>query len=262
MWKRKKIVHFFILMAFVLGACEQQTFHSETNAARQTKLAEKAVPEFAEINPLLMADTSSLQPFPDNTPESKKPMNVPLINQMDHPRIYNGCEVSSLAMILNYHGYNTTKNKVADKLPRVPLTYDNGQKGNPNEGFVGDMVNGPGLSVYHGPMYDVAQDFAGNNAIDLTGKPIDMLYQLVAQGLPAWVITTVNFAPANDFETWDTPSGEVDVTFSVHSVVVTGFDKDYVYINNPYGQKNQKVNKEDFEAAWEQMGSQAIVITK
>ncbi|WP_229671677.1 C39 family peptidase [Lentibacillus kapialis] len=209
-----------------------------------------------------MADTSSLQPFADNTPTQQKPLDVPLINQMDHPRLYNGCEVSSLAMMLNYHGYDTTKHEVGDKLPRVPLTYDNGQKGNPNKGFVGDMENGPGLSVYHGPLHEVAKEYAGDNAIDLTGKPIDTLYQFVAQGLPVWVITTVNFVPVNDFKTWDTPSGKLDVTYSVHSVVVTGFDKNYVYLNNPYGQKNQKVEKEDFEAAWEQMGSQAIVITE
>ena len=32
-------------------------------------------------------------------------MDVILYNQMDAPRLYNGCEVTSLAMLLHYSGY-------------------------------------------------------------------------------------------------------------------------------------------------------------
>ena len=46
----------------------------------------------------------------------------------------------------------------------------------------------------------------------------------------------------------------------MHSVVITGYDKDHVYLNNPYGEKNQKVDREQFEDSWKQMGSQAIII--
>ena len=35
-------------------------------------------------------------------------LNVPLINQMDDPKLYNGCEVTSLAMVLNYNGIDVT----------------------------------------------------------------------------------------------------------------------------------------------------------
>ncbi|WP_226376923.1 C39 family peptidase [Oceanobacillus halotolerans] len=190
-----------------------------------------------------------------------EPLDVPLINQMDPPRLYNGCEVSSLAMVLNYHDYEVTKNELADQTKVVPLTYENGLKGNPNEGFVGNMANGPGLSVYNGPIFEVAQEYVGNRAINLTGSTIDEVYDYVAQGLPVWVITTSNLVPVSDFETWDTPKGEIDVTYSVHSVVVTGYDEESVYVNNPYGFKNQQVDRSYFEEAWEQMGSQAIVIT-
>lgn len=43
-------------------------------------------------------------------------------------------------------------------------------------------------------------------------------------------------------------------------LLLTGYTDNYVYINNPYGQKNQKLNRSQFEAAWKQMGSQALVI--
>ncbi|MBS4208242.1 C39 family peptidase [Bacillus sp. FJAT-50079] len=188
-------------------------------------------------------------------------LDVPFINQMSAPRLYNGCEVTSLAMLLNYHGIEVTKNELAEKTPTVPLKYNNGLRGNPNEGFVGDVVNGPGLSVYHGPIAELAKQYS-DQVEDLSGQDVTEIYKKLSNGLPVWIITTAQLTPVNDFEVWDTPQGEVSVTFNVHSVVVTGFDKDYVYVNDPYGTKNRKVNRSNFEKAWEQMGRQAVVINK
>ncbi|WP_164669624.1 C39 family peptidase [Virgibacillus doumboii] len=257
----KHLPYIILFMLIFLFACSETTIDSSKNSTKSNSLQEK---ESLTVNSdsKQLKTSESLQTFAFKIQKNAvEPMDVPLINQMDHPRLYNGCEVSSLAMILQYHGYETTKNELAEKIPSVPLTYENGLKGNPNKGFVGDMADGPGLSVYHGPIHDLAKQYVGDRAIDLTGKSVDTLYQYVSQGLPVWIITTANFVPVNDFQTWNTPSGKVDVTFSVHSVVITGYDENHVYINNPYGQKNQKVERKNFEKAWKQMGSQAVVIT-
>lgn len=185
-------------------------------------------------------------------------LDVPLLNQMDSPRLYNGCEVTSLAMILNFKGIDVSKNELADAVNRVPMKYSNGQHGNPNTGFVGNMEDGPGLGVYHEPLFQLAQQYAGGE--DLTGQPFEVLLKQVAGGNPVWIITTSTFAPVSEFETWQTPEGPVDITYNMHSVVITGYDAENIYINNPYGTKNQKVDKENFIQAWEQMGKQAIVI--
>src|SRR4051794_8824899 len=50
-------------------------------------------------------------------------LDVPLLKQMDPPLLYNGCEVTSLAMILNYHGIKVTKNELAQNIKTVPLTF-------------------------------------------------------------------------------------------------------------------------------------------
>ncbi|MFD2924986.1 C39 family peptidase [Halobacillus naozhouensis] len=194
-------------------------------------------------------------------PTSDFPLDVPLLNQMDPPRLYNGCEVTSMAMILNYFDIAVTKNELAEKVNRVPLVYSNGLRGNPNEGFVGDMEDGPGLSIYHGPLAEATRSYVGDRLIDFTGSGPEKLFHYLDQGLPVWVIVTSTFGPVNSFRPWDTPSGEIEITFDLHSVVLTGYDKNNFYINNPYGFKNQKVNKEQFIKGWKQLGSQAIVIT-
>jgi uncharacterized protein YvpB len=189
-------------------------------------------------------------------------LDVPLLNQLDPPRLYNGCEVTSLAMLLQFNGINVTKNELADKVKKVPLTYSNGQKGNPNAGFVGDMANGPGLSVFNGPIAALAKEYVGDQVVNLTNSPFTDLLKKVARGEPVWIITTTTFTPVSFFEVWNTPQGKVNITLKGHSVVITGFDKDYIYINDPYGYKNRKVNRDSFIKTWEQMGKQAIVIEK
>nr|WP_257985219.1 C39 family peptidase [Bacillus sp. T33-2] len=204
-------------------------------------------------------------PIAKNQPSKKEMMvneillDVPLLNQMDSPRLYNGCEVTSLAMMLNFEGINITKNELAQEINRVPMRYSNGNYGNPNVGFVGNMEDGPGLGVYHEPIYALAKKYV-NTAENLTGQPFDNLIKKVAKGSPVWIITTVNFAPVGGFKTWDTPQGPVKVTYNMHSVVVTGFDDENIYINDPYGSKNKKVDRANFVKAWEQMGGQAIVL--
>ncbi|MCL6574178.1 MAG: C39 family peptidase [Bacillus sp. (in: Bacteria)] len=189
-----------------------------------------------------------------------KLLDVPLLNQMDNPQLYNGCEVTSLAMILNYDGVKVTKNELAKQITTVPLTYSNGQKGNPNEGFVGDMASGPGLGVYNGPVFELAKKYVGDRAVNLTNSSFTDILMKVSQGLPVWIITTTSFAPVSVFQTWNTPLGEIKITYSEHSVAITGYDENSIYVNDPYGEKNKKVDRATFIKAWEQMGKQAIVI--
>jgi len=190
-------------------------------------------------------------------------LDVPLINQMAAPRLYNGCEVTSLAMMLNYNHLDISKNALAAKLPSVPLTYDNGERGNPNTGFVGDITGDqPGLGVYHGPIYRLAKTQT-SQVKDLTGSNFSAVVKQLEKGRPVWTITTLTFAPVSSLQTWQTPTGNVKVTYDMHSVVIVGFNraKKVIYINNPYGHKQQAVNWTDFAAAYKQMGQQAIVLT-
>lgn len=188
------------------------------------------------------------------------PLNVPFIKQF--PELPRGCEVTSLAMLLQDAGVNVGKMTLAKEVKKVPYL-KNGYKGNLNDGFVGNMYtySSPGLGVYHGPIADLAEKYLPNRILDLTGSKMSEVYKMVDLGAPVWVIHNSRFKrlPASEFQTWNTISGKINITYRMHSVVITGYDSKYVYINDPlYSSKNRRVDRVNFESGWVQMGRQAI----
>ncbi|WP_379971244.1 C39 family peptidase [Ectobacillus sp. sgz5001026] len=187
---------------------------------------------------------------------------VPFIQQL--PELRRGCEVTSLTMLLQYNGIQTDKMKLAKEIERVPFK-QNQIHGNPNDGFVGDIysTSNPGYGVYHKPIYRLAQTYAPNKVMDLTGRDIADIYKSVSMGSPVWVITNTTFEPLPDseFETWSTKDGDVKITYHEHSVVIVGYDNNNVYVQDPLADgPKSAIPRDNFEKAWEQMGKQAIAI--
>ncbi len=98
--------------------------------------------------------------------------------------------------------------------------------------------------------------------INLTDRDVKDLYKVISSGSPVWVIINTTFKPLaeSSFETWNTSSGEVKITYFEHSVVVVGYDQNFVYVNDPL--KNNPrfaVPRAEFEQAWEQMGNKQLL---
>lgn len=190
--------------------------------------------------------------------------NVPLIQQL--PELDRGCEVTSLAMLLQYAGVSVDKMQLASEIKKVNFL-DDGVRGNPNEGFVGNIYtfSESGYGVYHEPLFQLAKKYLPNKAVDLTGKSIEEMYKSVKAGQPVVMITNATFAPLDEdeFTTWETNSGDVSITYNEHCVVLVGYDKEFVYIRDPLSESlDVKVPRDRFEEAWMQMGSQAISYVK
>ncbi|MBC6973747.1 C39 family peptidase [Bacillus sp. Xin] len=188
--------------------------------------------------------------------------SVPFIKQL--PELQRGCEVTSLAMLLQYKGVQVDKMQLASEINKVPFK-ENNLRGNPYEGFVGNIYTKaePGYGVYHEPIFKLAEKYMPEKTIDLTGKDIQDIYKVISSGSPVWVIANTTFQPLAEgsFETWNTNNGDIKITYYEHSVVVVGYDQNYVYMNDPLANNpNKKVSRSEFERAWEQMGKQAITI--
>lgn len=209
-------------------------------------------------------ESSARHIIPAYRQEANMIINVPLIQQM--PELPRGCEVTSLAMLLHFHGLPVSKMELAERIVKQPFQ-QGGYKGNMHEGFVGDMTtyDRPGLGVYVEPVIDLVSNYIHKEQIvNISGKQAEDIYHYLDNGLPVWVIinSRMKKLPAEQFETWKTNQGNMKVTYRQHSVIITGHDKQYVYVNNPLKhEKNSRVNKKDFEAAWIQMGRQAMTIT-
>lgn len=195
------------------------------------------------------------------TMKQEQKLNVPLENQM--PDLPNGCEVTSLSMLMNYYGIKVSKNELAETIQHVDSFTDGGKyRGNPHQGFVGHMtIANAGWCVYNEPLYNVARKYT-SRIENITGSDFLSLLKLVSTGHPVMIITTTTFNKVNNMQTWDTNTGKVNVTPSSHACVITGYSKPkkVVYVNNPYGYKNQPVNWKNLQASYNQQGRQALYI--
>lgn len=192
-------------------------------------------------------------------------IDAPVIPQF--PELARGCEVTSLAMLLQHAGVDTDKMVLAKEIKKNPAQFkESGGKiyfGDPHDGFVGDIYtfNKPGLGVYHKPIKQLAESYLPGQVYDITGSDFQELKIHLSDSRPVWVIINAEYKklPDSYFQTWHTPNGEIRITFKEHSVLVTGYDQDFVYFNDPLtGLKNKKAPMKDFEDSWVQMGRQAI----
>lgn len=196
----------------------------------------------------------------------KVQMDVPLENQFDAPSLQNGCEITALSMLLQYYGYNVNKNQLANQLNYVPLKVDNTHYGDPNEGFVGNIKEGnQAMGVWSAPIKAVAEQVVGHNYIvHNEALSFEQLKNLISQSTPVWILATLELKVPHeqDFRRWPTLNGVRKVTPKIHSVVITGINGRYFYVNDPFGYKNRRVKQTDLQQIFESLGNQAIYLEK
>lgn len=194
-------------------------------------------------------------------PNSKK-LDVPLINQL--PELYNGCEITSLTMMLNYIGIDVDKMTLAEEVKKDPTPIIRSGDvitswGDPQYGFVGSISGntGVGYAVYPEPLIPLINDYTDDRGVNLTGKSLDTLKQYLASDHPIIVWVTADWTMPS-FITWTKNDKTIHATFSEHAVLLTGFDENYFYFNDPLANKKSYVSINTFESVWTAMGSMAV----
>lgn len=147
-------------------------------------------------------------------------IDVPVISQM--PELPTGCEMTTVAMLLQYKGIKISKFQVADQTPRSM---------NANAGFIGDPYSPTGGWVFPQGIAPVVNKYLGKS-VDLTGASTSTIYKKLIQGHPV-VVWMANFN-----------------TFSNHAIILTGYNKKSIFYNNPWTGKKEKISKSEFMIHW------------
>ena len=155
---------------------------------------------------------------------------VPYISQL--PDMPSGCEVVSVTMMLNYAGVAVTKEEVAARMP-----YDD----DPNLGFNGSLYDWGdywyGGVIWPPALLDLVVSFKGS-AEDLTGQSWERIQAKIDAGRPVCI--------------WFRADG-LD-----HCVLLTGYGKDWIWLNDPLNEENTSMPLDLFLLFWEQNEYRAL----
>ena len=241
-----------------------------STASRADPVPSVALPQTtATSTPIPTTATArrSLAASDDFTPTGSVLLNVPTQSQL--PDLPNGCEVTSLSMLLTAGGTPVDKDVLAREQP-TSLTppvfsgpagdfYSISRWGNPNRAFVGN-VDGYGYGIYHAPLARLLNKKTDGHALDLTGRSFSEILARLRLGTPVVVWTTSTFEPTTRWVTWTTPEGPVRATQLEHAVLLVGYTRDKLIVNNPLTGRREQVSPAPFIAAWQQMGRQALTL--
>lgn len=214
--------------------------------------------------PPKLSPSGKNQAVADQSMQHSVMLDIPLIKQ--NPELKYGCEVTSLAMVLNYAGIKTNKLKLADELPKdkdpVKKTSsgDITHWGNPNHGFVGDVTGkSAGYAIYAEPLEKLMKQYLPNRTVNLTKKTFDEVLMQVKNRKPVILWTTGDYKVPDRWESWQHGNEKINTPLDLHAVVLVGFDKENLYLNDPLsGKKAFKTEKNDFLKSWKALGQQAL----
>lgn len=201
---------------------------------------------------------------------------VPVLCQWDdYP---SGCECISTTMLLQYYGYNISPDDFIDEYVPTGFLVENadGSLSGPDtsSAFIGSPYSEDSLGCYPPVMaYAAGQVLSGGNrAVDTTGTALDsMIRNYIVYNKPVLIWATMymwetfttyewtvegaaDYSPYEDGDTCSWIANE-------HCLVLTGYDKDYYYFNDPNFTYPVRYEKALFEQRFEEIGLASMAIT-
>ena len=183
---------------------------------------------------------------------------------LQNPELPEGCEVTSLAMLLRYLGFDAEHTFLADnyleqgevgKVSYYEYNLGNPRKAGESWGCYSPVI----VKTANRYLYDMESYY---RAYDLTGYDVSKIYYELSMGHPAIVWITMNFAEPYTKNPWTIDGKKLYWKYPLHCVVLTGYDLDTrtVTIADPQKKKPATVSMDTFELRYMQMESQAVVI--
>ncbi len=149
-------------------------------------------------------------------------------NIMQRPELINGPEITCLATVLKYLGY--------DKVNKVTLSDEFLKKAEPGkatpfDAFIGDPKTGVNsYGCYASVIVEAANNwFKDKNiqkkCIEVSGGTLEELLMYVKSGVPVICWTTVSLSPTSYGDSWDINGTTYTWRNNEHCVVISGYNK-------------------------------------
>lgn len=243
-----------------LSICDLKALKTAQLAVNDTDIPEKKEPEI-DI-------PEAKAPEVKDNQEANIIKGVPVLSQF--PEFPTGCESVSTVMALKFYGENISCARFIDEyLPKnADYYYDSGKRFGPSpyEYFIGS----PRTSASYGCMAPVIEkalcDYFGNSdrVKNTTGTELDSLCsEYIDKGIPVIMWATINMQETNPKNTWYLNDGtRFTWPGNEHCLVLTGYDANSYYFNDPYAGKTVKFKKQTVEDRYAELGRQSVVILK
>lgn len=182
---------------------------------------------------------------------------------MQEPELPTGCEVTALAEVLNFHGFDIDKVELCDGF--MPVDYEGAV--NMYYAYIGDPKSNNGFGCYAPVIVKTAYEYFESinspaYAVDLTGTDFKDLFYQICEDRPVIVWSTMGQVESIPNYKWTAGNGE-DMIFNdyQHCVALYGYDTEQgiVYVADPLvGNTTYEMSR--FERIYDIMYKQAVVI--
>lgn len=182
---------------------------------------------------------------------------------MQEPELPTGCEVTALAEVLNFLGFDIDKVELCDNF--MPVDYEGAV--NMYYAYIGDPKSNNGFGCYAPVIVKTAYEYFESvdspcYAVDITGTDFKYLLFQITQDRPVIVWTTMGQRETYPNYKWTAGNGE-DMVFNdyQHCVAIYGYDLNagVVYTADPLvGNTTYEITR--FETIYDIMYKQAVVI--
>lgn len=193
-------------------------------------------------------------------------LQVPYLSQEGYP---TGCESAAAVMLLRFYGVAMDMDTFIDRyLDCGEITWtDAGLTApHPAERFVGDPRSSAAYGCYAPVIVRALQSAlpSGRQAVDVSGQSLpELCRRYIAAGRPVLVWATMGMKPMYAGDSWTVASNGKKFTWPAreHCLVLTGYDADNYYFNDPDGGVGPVAYARDVcEARFYELGRQAIVV--
>lgn len=207
--------------------------------------------------------------------EIKEDISVPFISQL--PNYPNGCEATSAVMLLNAYGIDISLTEfINNYMSKNTIYYSGGMlvgpnpettyAGNPADPVWGLGIYAPGIKNAMEKVIASVKSIAENENIKYfvySSYNEEHPLEFYEDSFPIVIWATVDYTPATDVFRIMSYDGTTIYTYTKnsHTIVVTGSDENYYYINDPLTSSGgTKIEKEKLEKSFKSNGSQVVGI--